>query len=330
MKFSAAELQELTTPQGGRFYAATPAEAQKFCSTLARSHYENFPVGSLLFPEYLRDAVHAIYTFARIADDIADELDSTISTTHSGFSASERRLALLRLKNLLTGVTANNGNPIFLALDRIKKEYCLPDEPFVKLLTAFFMDCEFRQPLTEQELLFYCSHSANPVGELMLRLFGCYNPKTAEFSDNICTGLQLANFWQDISVDIQQNRITIPAEILSRFKLHHDDLFQRYSGQDSEHFAHAEQQLIACLRYVATWAESLLERGKGLLGNISSARFRLELTLTIEGGLLISQKTRLCGATIIFQRPKIKKVDGVVLLLRTIKTFFWSYLQQTE
>ncbi|MBK9249876.1 MAG: squalene/phytoene synthase family protein [Ignavibacteria bacterium] len=213
MKFNTEELLELTTESGGRFSVISLEAAQEFCKKIATSHYENFPVGSILIPKKFRNDFFSVYAFSRVADDIADELAS---------QGQLRQLhALNRFEKLLADMSVSKvqeGNPIFIALKHTREIRKIPIEPFQNLLTAFKQDVRFQQPVTMHDNISYCQYSANPIGELVLRIFGLWNTKTAPLSNSICTGLQLANFWQDISRDKHNGRIYIPQRILSDYE----------------------------------------------------------------------------------------------------------------
>ncbi|HSY27649.1 MAG TPA: squalene synthase HpnC, partial [Burkholderiaceae bacterium] len=166
-------------------------------------HYENFPVASILLPARLRPAVEAIYRFARNADDLADEGDASDEQRLAALSAYER--ALQRIED---GQTAES--PLFDTLGKVIKDYALPLQPFRDLLSAFKQDVVTKRYASFTELLDYCRRSANPVGTLMLHLYGAATPDNLRDSDAICSALQLINFWQDAAVDWQKARIYLP------------------------------------------------------------------------------------------------------------------------
>lgn len=184
--------------------------AKSQCAELARRHYENFPVASYLLPRALRPAVAAIYAFARSADDIADE---------PGFEDSTR-LGLLQeytaeLDAIETGRPPNST--VFVALDRAISQHGLPLAPFRALLSAFRQDVLKTRYADFAELRDYCRRSADPIGHLMLRLFRRDEPALQALSDSICTGLQLINHWQDVSIDAARGRIYLPQDELRAF-----------------------------------------------------------------------------------------------------------------
>lgn len=193
----------------------TLRRAYAHCSRLARRHYENFPVGSLLVPRRLRPAVHAVYAFARGADDFADEPRN----------AGKRLAALERWERMLEEAAGGRAtHPVFVALADTIGRHRLPIQPFRDLLAAFRFDAGGGRFERWESLLEYCRSSANPVGRLMLRLFGYDSPVLDALSDRLCTALQLTNFWQDLGVDVARGRIYLPERDLERFGLDERDL----------------------------------------------------------------------------------------------------------
>src|SRR6478735_11157129 len=174
------------------------------------NHYENFPVASLLLPPRLRPAVRAIYAFARSADDIADE----------GDAPPEDRLAALHgYEQALDGIASGlpPASPLFQTLAETIAQYRLPLQPLRDVLSAFKQDVLIKRYDSFEALLDYCRRSANPVGALMLALYGVDDSRSLRESDAICSALQLINFWQDAAIDWQKNRIYLPLEDLARF-----------------------------------------------------------------------------------------------------------------
>ena len=172
------------------------------CRNLATRHYENFPVASWLVPSDKRDALAVIYAFARCADDFADE------------PGIEGRLAALAewRSNLERCFAGKADHPVFVALGDVIERFSLRYEHFENLLCAFESDVQANRHPDFASLLAYCRHSANPVGRLVLELFGHRDPDLFALSDSICTALQLTNFWQDVAVDLKMDRVYLPAE----------------------------------------------------------------------------------------------------------------------
>ena len=303
MKFTSEELFELTSLGGGRFKAGNTDEAYSFCEKLARSHYENFPVASILIPAAPRRHIFSVYAFARIADDIADELIE--------INKAERLTMLDEMEKFMFNNNysiQNSGNPIYLALDTTIKKLQIPSLPFQKLLSAFRRDINFKQPETFADLEDYCQYSANPIGELVLRIFGLYNEKTAYPSDNICTGLQLVNFWQDISLDLKNNRLYIPKNLLEKYKLNEENLHdEKFSAK-----------LRISLDEIYDYTEKFFITGKELIPCLKPLRLQLEIAATIEGGKMILNKLRALGVEVFRNRPRINHGDIIPVFFRSI------------
>lgn len=298
MTVQKADIFELAKPDGGKFKVHTADEAYAFCFRLAKSHYENFPVGSLLIPKAMRPHFFAIYAYSRAADDFADE---------SG-SKSDSLLALASFETMLLHPAANTGNPIFTALHLTKAKLNIPDEPFLKLLEAFRRDVDFRQAHDFDELMEYCSFSANPVGELVLRIFGQFNAETAPRSDEICSALQLVNFWQDISRDKAIGRVYIPQSLLDKYNLDFENLA---IDEKSSNFKLLLDELFCK-------TESLFDSGEILISLTRHKRLRAELAFIIEGGRLILKKCRKSGTNLYRQRPNISKFEFFLLMGKVI------------
>ncbi|HMY76522.1 MAG TPA: squalene synthase HpnC, partial [Blastocatellia bacterium] len=187
--------------------------AYAYCRQMAESHYENFPVGSVLIPSQLRKHVYSIYAFARTADDFADEGYET-----SGLTETQRLAALDDWQQKLDRCFAGDADhPVFIALAATVKDLNLPKKLLADLLSAFKQDVTKRRYADFDEVLDYCTRSANPVGRLILLLFGYRDERLHQLSDHICTALQLANFWQDVAVDIQKDRVYLPEDDMARF-----------------------------------------------------------------------------------------------------------------
>ena len=270
--------------------------AYGYCQQMASQHYENFPVASRLIPKELRRHVAAIYAFARIADDYADE---------GSWTVAERLDALNRWEGLLREAAAGNGTgPVFTALGETIRTQSLPVSLLEDLLKAFRMDASGEGYETLDDLLRYCTFSANPVGRLVLHLFGYADPERVLLADNICTGLQLVNFCQDVSVDIPRERINIPRSMMGEFGYSQEELLRSVDNQNFR----------ALLSFLNSLAEDLLRKGAALPSMIPSLRFRLELKTTVLGGLQIAKKIRDIEYDVLHKRPTLGKLD----VLRTI------------
>jgi hydroxysqualene synthase len=278
-------------------------EAFAYCERMARNHYENFPVGSLLVPRSSRRHVYSIYAFARTADDFADE---GYGTGAAELDEAGRLAALADWEQKLEATYRGEAShPVFIALAETVKELGLPIELFRDLLSAFKQDVSKRRYATFDELLAYCTRSANPVGRLILLLFGYREEKLHRLSDSICTGLQLANFWQDLSLDIRKDRIYLPEDEMADFGVSVADL---RAGRSSDRFA-------ALLKMQVERTEKLFEVGRSLPGLVSG-RLAIELRLTRLGGMRILRRIEEQGYDTLRARPVITTWDKIALLLR--------------
>jgi len=281
----------------------TIAQAYQHCQKIAAQHYENFPTASKLIRADLRPAVAAIYAFARAADDMADEGDAT---------ADERIQQIDAWEVLLERCTEESiEHPVFLALGDAIKRFHLPVQALHDLLTAFRMDCTIQRYASERELLFYCKHSANPVGRLMLALHGIHDAKAGYASDCICTALQLTNFWQDFCIDHPKGRCYLPESWLSQQHFHADELL---SG-NIEH-----QQAAPAIQHAITFTRDLFQQGTSLLPMLPF-RFRLQISATLHGGSAILSATERCKNPLI-ERPHLQRKDWFNMILPIMGSTF--------
>jgi len=252
----------------------TLAQAYQHCLSIAQAHYENFPTASKLLKKELRPAVAAIYAFARAADDMADEGD---------IPADKRLKQIDAWESLLERCTQERvDHPVFLALGDAIERFDLPVEELHNLLIAFRMDVSIHSYATFDELKFYCKHSANPVGRLMLALHGIDSNAAKHHSDAICTALQLTNFWQDLRIDIPKGRCYLPEEWLKKADLISQEVLEE--GVESERIRPALDIAIAK-------TEQRFIEGAALLP-ILPFRFRLQIAATLHGGMSILHATR--------------------------------------
>lgn len=270
-------------------------QAFRHCEKIARDHYENFPVASLFIPKALRPSVAAIYAFARTADDFADE---------GTFEPSERLQKLNDWRRQLDECYAGKAvHPIFIALAEVSRRRNIPKQLLADLLTAFTMDVTITRYRTFDDLLHYCRHSANPVGRLVLHLFDDASERNCMYSDNICTALQLANFWQDVRLDAQKGRIYIPLEDMHRIGYTEGDLVER---RYDERFVNLLQVQVARTR-------KMFDAGKPLLsGAVPGLRF--ELRLTWRGGTKILDKIERRQFNVFAARPALGIIDKIGIL----------------
>jgi phytoene synthase len=266
-------------------------------------HYENFPVASLLLPRELREPVGVIYRFARTADDFADE----------GNDAPAARLAKLRGYGIALERISSGKAPetqLFADLARIVREHALPLQLFNDLLDAFSQDVVKTRYADFPEVLDYSRRSANPVGRLLLRLFRKDSPENREFSDRICSALQLINFWQDVGIDYEtKNRIYLPQDEMRRFGVGEEHLRQQL----------CDPAFQALMRFQVDRARQMMVEGQALVRNLEG-RFRLEIAVTAQGGLRILEKLELARYDMFRHRPVHKWFEWPLLFLRALRT----------
>lgn len=278
------------------------------CEALARTHYENFAIGSWLLPRRMRRWLAAIYAVLRIADDLADEGTSGPAP----LTPSEREARLARLADWERGLEAaasGEAAPHFAqrAAGEAIRELGLPLAPFRSLLRAFRQDLVETRYERFEDLLAYCRDSADPVGELVLRLFGQWDPRLVPASNAICTGLQLVNHWQDVASDAQRGRIYLPLEDLTRFGV---DPASIVAGRDTS-------ALRSLLAFETSRARALLDRGGELVG-LARGRLRLEVALFRRGGLAACDALGRAGFAVQAGRPCLRRRDRAALLLRGV------------
>lgn len=274
-------------------------EAFDHCLKIVQNHYENFPVASIMVPKGLRHYVAAVYAFARTADDFADEAEF-----------AENRMARLvewetQLKSM---ATTPPTHPIFMALRETVNRFGIPLNLFENLIKAFKMDVVVKRYKTFDEVLAYCRYSANPVGRIILYLFGYPAPKFMEYSDSICTALQLANFWQDVSVDLEKKRIYIPEEDLLRFRYTETDLQQKIVNENFKRL----------IFFQVERTRELFDQGKILCAKIPG-RLGFELRLTWLGGTAILKKILMQKGDVLHHRPTLTKKDFFKIALQAFR-----------
>lgn len=276
---------------------------------LANSHYENFPVASVFLPQHLREPIGLIYNFARQADDFADEGDLTV----------EQRLALLngfRDELDLLHAYIKPQTDFFAALGAMIKAKKLPYEPFYDLLDAFSQDVTKTRYADYDEVLDYCKRSANPIGRLMLRLYEQSNANTIQFSDNICTALQIINFLQDIAIDFKKNdgkqRIYLCQDEMAAFGITESQI-QDFVDEVQIIDANWQQFMLFNLHRV----NALLFSGKPL-GRILTGRIGFEMRMIIAGGERIISKISKVNGDIFKQRPTLNYADWLLIFFKAL------------
>lgn len=269
--------------------AGSPADAAAYCRRLARSHYENFPLVSWMLPRRLHQHFYNVYAYCRWADDLADEIDDP-----------ERSLQLLGWwrEQLQECYQDRSSHPVFTALRPTIHEFGIPLEPFDDLISAFEQDQRVFEYESFDQLLDYCRRSANPVGRLVLHLCRHYNEENVGLSDSVCTGLQLANFWQDVNRDFEIGRVYLPKEDRDQFGYSDDDLISRVTN---DAFLGLMKFEVDRSRDFLAHAFPLAERMPG--------RLQIEIELFGRGGLRILDRIERIGYHVWDQRPVVTKWD---------------------
>lgn len=267
---------------------------------LATAHYENFPVGSRFIPSRYRDAVHLVYAFARVADDIADE----------GTFTGEERIRKLDAweSQLLRSVNGDSTDEFFKKLAAAIDRFGIPVELFSELIVAFKRDVENPIYNTFDDVLDYCRYSANPVGRIILTIFSSSDAATVVLSDKICTALQLTNFLQDISVDTRRNRLYIAAEDLRRFGIDFADF-----STSARHEAFTQ-----LMKFQVERIRQLFADGQQLPALVHKD-LRFELKLILQGGLRILEKIEKTGYDTRSLRPTLTTMDAVLIGLKALR-----------
>lgn len=270
-------------------------------------HYENFPVASILMPAHLRPAIEVIYAFARSADDIADE----------GNAQPQERLDALHVyDNALQTIQNNRDNQenkteindvLFADLEKIIEKHQLPVIEFRHLISAFKQDITTTRYASFIDLRDYCNRSANPVGRIMLHLYKSATAENIADSDKICTALQIINFWQDVAIDWEKERIYLPLEDLAQFGITEQDIAQ----------AKVTPQWQALMQFEINRARQLMLDGSPLCKRLSG-RIGFELRLVVQGGLRILERMEKVNGNVFTQRPVIKKWDYCLMLWRAL------------
>lgn len=268
--------------------------ARAYCSRLARTHYENFSVASLLLPKRLQQSFHNVYAYCRWADDLADE---------SG--GGSRALSLLRWwrEELLSCYHGTPRHPVMVALRETILQHQIPRKPFLDLLYAFEQDQLIKRYKSFDHLLGYCRYSANPVGHLVLYLCDAFDARRALLSDAICTALQLANFWQDVNRDLDIGRVYLPEEDRLRFGYTEDQLKNREFNP----------QFAELMRYLVDRTRGLFYTGLPLV-DLMPRDVQPDIALFAQGGLSILRKIERIHYNVWRQRPELGKWEKLALM----------------
>jgi len=280
----------------------TLTESEEYTRWLATRHYENFHVVSFLLPKELHQDFYNVYAYCRWADDLADEIGNV-----------EESLRLLKwwgteLDRMYDGPNPDAArHPVFTALRGTAKKYGIPKQPFADLIRAFVQDQTVTRYRTWDAVLDYCVYSANPVGRLVLYLCGYADAERQSLSDATCTALQLANFWQDVTVDQQKDRVYLPLDLLEKHGYTVEDLF-----------AHRfDERFRAVMREAVDRTRELFLTGLPLSGMVNR-RLAVDLALFSRGGMRILDKIEQQGYDVLSRRPKISKVERVSLLIGSL------------
>jgi squalene synthase HpnC len=273
---------------------ATPAEAYAYCRKVALGHYENFSVVSWLLPRALRGHMYAIYAYCRGVDDLGDEAEGDRLALLDAWEADLRR--------------CYEGAPRdirFVALQRTIRKFDIPLEPFLRLIEANRRDQVKTRYETFEELLDYCTYSANPVGHLVLYVFGYRDEERRRLSDATCTALQLANFWQDVSVDLEKGRVYIPEEDMRRFGYSEQQLLGRRQTREFRRL----------MRFEIARTRRYFREGLPLMGSVSG-HLRLDLRLFTLGGLAILDEIERINYGVLKHRPTVSNARKIWLAAR--------------
>ncbi len=273
-------------------------ESEAYTKWVATGHYENFHVVSFLLPPRLHQDFFNVYAYCRWADDLGDEIGDPVQS--------------LRLLNwwsteLDQMYAGEASHPVFIALRATVAKYGMPKQPFADLISAFIQDQTLTRYADWDGVLNYCVRSANPVGRLVLYLCGYTDAERQRLSDATCTGLQLANFWQDVTVDQEKDRVYLPLDLLARHGYTVEDLFAR----------RFDERFRGVMRDAVEKARGFFETGLPL-PRMVDRRLAVDLELFSRGGMKVLEKIESLGYDVLSQRPKVTKVERAGLLLSTL------------
>lgn len=277
--------------------------AREYCAHLARTHYENFSVATWFLPKHLRQDFFNVYAYCRISDDLGDEVGDP-----------QASLALLDEweKELDACYRGSPRHPVFVALAETVKKFSIPQNEFSDLLVAFRQDQTVTRFESFDEVLAYCRYSANPVGHLVLYLCGYHDVARQQLSDYTCTALQLANLWQDVSVDYDKGRIYIPMEDLRRFRVPEQDLVQKSNSP----------QFTELMKFEVARAREWFDRGLPLISKVNKD-LAVDLELFTRGGQEILNAIERQNYAVLGRRPVISKPRKLALVARAAMGKLW-------
>lgn len=286
--------------------APTLDQAREYCARLARTHYENFSVASWFLPKRLRQHFFNVYAYCRISDDLGDEVGDPQSS-----------LDLLNEweQELNACYSGNPRHPVFVALAETVEQFHIPQHEFSDLLRAFRQDQTNTRFETFADVLAYCRYSANPVGHLVLYLCGYSDAERQQLSDFTCTALQLANFWQDVSVDYDKGRIYLPLEDLRGFAVTEQDISAK---RNTPAFR-------SMMQFEVTRAREWFDQGVPLIAKVDR-ELALDLELFTRGGQEILNAIEKQDYAVLGRRPSISKPRKLALVARAAASKFLSNL----
>jgi len=282
------------------------ADAEAYCRHLAVTHYENFPVASRLLPRRLRQHFYNVYAYCRWADDLGDETDDP-----------QRSLALLAWwrEQLDRCYQGDARHPVFVALRSTISKFDLPQQPFADLISAFEQD----QTVTEYEsfvqLRDYCRRSADPVGRIVLHLCRECRDETVPWSDAVCTGLQLANFWQDVARDDDKGRVYLPQEDRERFG-YTDDMLKRRETNEA---------FVRLMQFEVERAREFLQSGMPLV-DAMHGRMQVVIEMFLRGGLQVLTQIERIGYRVWDTRPVVRKSQFAQLFIGAASRSLWRHV----
>ena len=276
--------------------APSEVEAREYCRRLARTHYENFSVATWFLPEGVRQHFFNVYAYCRISDDLGDEV---------GDAQASLQLLDQWEAELDACYSGAPRHPVFVALAETVRTCDIPKQPFSDLLKAFRQDQTVTRYRTFEDLLGYCRYSANPVGHLVLYVCGYRDAERQALSDFTCTALQLANFWQDVSVDYAKGRIYLPLEDLKRH------------GVNEEELASAKNTPAFCevMRFEVARARDWFQQGRPLVEKVDR-ELAIDIELFSRGGQEILNAITRQGYAVLGRRPAISKTRKLALVAR--------------
>ena len=277
-------------------------ESKRYCARLTASHYENFQVVTWLTPKPLRPAFASVYSFCRWSDDLGDEV---------GDKALACELLSWWRDGLRRMYEGQASHPVYVALAETVREFAIPIEPFLDLISAFEQDQVISEYQTFEQLVDYCKRSADPVGRLVLYLGRCFTEVNAKLSDATCTALQLTNFWQDVGRDLDIGRVYLPREDRERFGYTDQDLNARRFNP----------QFAALMRFEVERTQLLFERGRALVGRMPKD-LAVDVELFERGGSAILGKIEAQNYDVWKKRPTLSKWAKAGLLVRALSSRF--------